>query len=67
MHIDGARAWNAIAFLNTDIKTYLQDADLVSICMSKGIGAPVGSVLIGEKSLMKKARSLQKISGGGMR
>jgi threonine aldolase len=48
-HLDGARAWNAAAFLKIPMSEYLKDFDMASLCMSKGMGAPMGSVLVGSK------------------
>jgi threonine aldolase len=66
-HLDGARIFNALTALNkkpADLKGLF---DSISICISKGLGAPVGSVLVGEKSFIKKARKIRKVMGGGMR
>jgi threonine aldolase len=66
-HLDGARLFNAL--VETDVTTadYGQLFDSISICISKGLGAPVGSVLIGNKELIKKSRRIRKVYGGGMR
>lgn len=66
-HLDGARAFNAIIRENHDIKEYGKLFDSISICLSKGLGAPVGSVLIGSKDFIKKSRRVRKVMGGGMR
>ena len=66
-HLDGARAFNAIIKENHDIKDYGKLFDSISICLSKGLGAPVGSVLIGSKDFIKEARRVRKVMGGGMR
>ena len=66
-HLDGARAFNAIIKENHDIKEYGNLFDSISICLSKGLGAPVGSVLIGSKDFIKQARRVRKVMGGGMR
>ncbi|QQR37490.1 low-specificity L-threonine aldolase [Devosia oryziradicis] len=67
LHLDGARAFNACVALGTDIKTFTAPFDSVSICLSKGLGAPVGSVLSGRQDLIDKARRHRKMLGGGMR
>lgn len=66
-HLDGARAFNAIIKENHDIKEYGKLFDSISICLSKGLGAPVGSVLIGSKDFIKESRRVRKVMGGGMR
>jgi threonine aldolase len=67
LHIDGARIFNAAAALETDAATLVAEADTVSFCFSKGLGAPVGSVLCGPRELMERARDLRRQLGGGMR
>jgi threonine aldolase len=67
LHIDGARAWNAAVASNMDIKNYLKDAHLISICMSKGMGCPVGSLIVGSEKNIYRAKILRKMLGGGMR
>ncbi|MDA0256437.1 MAG: GntG family PLP-dependent aldolase [Chloroflexi bacterium] len=67
LHIDGARIFNAAAALETDAATLVADADTVSFCFSKGLGAPVGSVLCGPRELMERARGVRRQLGGGMR
>ena len=67
LHLDGARIWNALIAQNQDPKVYGEVFDTISVCLSKGLGAPVGSVLIGKKSLMVKAMRVRKVLGGGMR
>ncbi len=66
-HIDGARLFNAIVAKNESPKQYGEIFDSISICLSKGLGAPVGSLIIGDKELIKKARRVRKVFGGGMR
>lgn len=66
-HLDGARAFNAAAKLNVDITAITNNFETVSICLSKGLGAPVGSVLCGSKDFIKEARRWRKVLGGGMR
>lgn len=67
MHLDGARLFNALVANNESAKDYGQAFDTISICMSKGLGAPVGSLLVGSKSYIKQARRVRKYFGGGMR
>ncbi|MBC7885561.1 MAG: aminotransferase class I/II-fold pyridoxal phosphate-dependent enzyme [Saprospiraceae bacterium] len=67
MHLDGARLFNALAETHEDTKTWGSYFDTISVCMSKGLGAPVGSLLIGEKDLIREARRFRKVMGGGMR
>ncbi len=66
-HLDGARFFNAVVARNGDARAMLKPFDSVSICLSKGLGAPVGSVLLGNKDFIQKARRLRKMVGGGMR
>lgn len=67
LHLDGARAFNAAAALGLDISTFAAPFDTVSICLSKGLGAPVGSVLVGREDLIASARRTRKMLGGGLR
>ncbi len=67
IHIDGARLFNAATALKVDIKDLSQYGDTVSLCLSKGLGAPVGSLLLGSQDFIKKARKNRKVMGGGMR
>ena len=67
LHLDGARAFNAAAELNVDITAITKHFDSVSICLSKGLGAPIGSLLLGSQELINKARRWRKVLGGGMR
>lgn len=67
IHLDGARLFNAIVHQQESTKDYGQCFDTISICLSKGLGAPVGSVLLGSHELIKKARRVRKFLGGGMR
>lgn len=66
-HIDGARIFNAAAALNVDVKELTAPADSVMFCLSKGLAAPVGSMLVGTKKFIARARHLRKMLGGGMR
>jgi len=67
LHLDGARLFNAIVAKDEDPKEYGHIFDSVSICLSKGLGAPVGSVLLGDHDFIQKARRVRKVFGGGMR
>lgn len=67
LHIDGARLFNAAVELNMPVSEVVKEADSVTFCLSKGLGAPVGSMLSGTKAFIQKARRLRKILGGGMR
>lgn len=66
-HIDGARIFNAAAALDVDIKELVAPADSVMFCLSKGLVAPIGSMLVGSKEFIAKAHRLRKMVGGGMR
>ena len=67
LHLDGARIFNAIVAQNENPKDYGDCFDSISVCLSKGLGAPVGSVLLGNKDFIKKAKRIRKVMGGGMR
>ncbi|MGE8361258.1 low-specificity L-threonine aldolase [Pseudomonas sp.] len=67
LHLDGARLYNAAVKLGVDAREITRHFDSVSVCLSKGLGAPVGSVLCGSVALIAKARRLRKMVGGGMR
>ena len=67
LHLDGARLMNAIVANKEDPKHYGNVFDTISVCLSKGLGAPMGTVLIGNSSLMKNAIRVRKVLGGGMR
>jgi threonine aldolase len=67
LHLDGARLFNALVAKNETCKQYGEVFDTISICLSKGLGAPVGSVLIGPGDFIRKARRYRKVFGGGMR
>lgn len=67
IHLDGARLFNVLVETGESAKDVGNHFDTLSICLSKGLGAPVGSVLIGSQSLIKKARKFRKVMGGGMR
>ena len=66
-HLDGARLWNALVAKKQHPKQFGELFDTISVCLSKGLGAPVGSVLLGTKEDMKRALRIRKIFGGGMR
>jgi threonine aldolase len=66
-HLDGARLWNAMVAKNETAKQYGEAFDSISICLSKSLGCPVGSVLLGKKDFIIKARRIRKAFGGGMR
>ena len=67
LHLDGARIFNALEENNIPPKEYAAQFDSISICLSKGLGAPVGSVLLGNKDFIHRARRTRKVMGGGMR
>ncbi|HXP48730.1 MAG TPA: GntG family PLP-dependent aldolase, partial [Bacteroidia bacterium] len=67
LHMDGARIFNALVETNEDPKDYGKICDSISICLSKGLGAPVGSLLLGKKEFIANARRIRKLMGGGMR
>jgi threonine aldolase len=67
VHLDGARIFNAATALGVDVKTLTRGFDTVMFCLSKGLGAPVGSMLVGSAELMERARIYRKALGGGMR
>jgi len=67
MHLDGARLWNASVATGIAERDYAASFDSVSVCFSKGLGAPVGSALAGPKSFIERARRFRKMFGGGMR
>lgn len=67
MHLDGARIWNASIASGISLKEYAKYFDSLSVCLSKGLGAPVGSVIVGDYEFIEKARVYRKMFGGGMR
>lgn len=67
LHLDGARLMNSMVENGVDLKEYASQFDSISLCLSKGLGAPVGSLLIGKKDFIHKARRVRKVLGGGMR
>lgn len=67
IHLDGARIWNASIASGVSLQEYGQCADSLSVCFSKGLGAPIGSMILGTKDFIERARKFRKIFGGGMR
>ncbi|KIY51395.1 hypothetical protein FISHEDRAFT_64372 [Fistulina hepatica ATCC 64428] len=67
VHLDGARLWHVAAETGTTMKELCDPLDSVSLCFSKGLGAPIGSMLVGPKAYIQKARWFRKMFGGGMR
>jgi len=67
IHVDGARLFNAAAALGVEARELVAEADSVNICLSKGLAAPVGSVVSGNREFISKARRVRKVLGGGMR
>ena len=66
-HLDGARIWNALVEKNEIAKQYGEVFDTISVCLSKGLGCPIGSVLIGDEQIMQDAIRIRKVFGGNMR
>lgn len=67
VHLDGARIFNAASYLNVDVKEITKYCDSVMFCLSKGLCAPVGSILAGDKEFIEKAKKKRKLMGGGLR
>ncbi|MBV8252503.1 MAG: aminotransferase class I/II-fold pyridoxal phosphate-dependent enzyme [Chitinophaga sp.] len=67
LHLDGARLFNALVATGQDPKTYGQTFDSISVCLNKGMGCPMGSVLMGDRDYIRAARRIRKKLGGGMR
>ncbi|KAI4477008.1 hypothetical protein M0804_013188 [Polistes exclamans] len=67
LHLDGARIWNAAVASNTSVEELASVFDSVTFCLSKGLGAPIGSLLCGDADFIRKARRIRKVLGGGMR
>lgn len=67
LHVDGARIFNASAAMNLQVHDLLRDVHTASICLSKGVGCPVGSIVVGDDIFVSRARRLRKMVGGGMR
>ena len=66
-HLDGARLWNALVVKNETTEQYGNVFDTISVCLSKGLGCPIGSVLVGDEAIMKNAIRIRKVFGGNMR
>ena len=67
IHLDGARLWNASVATGIPVQEYARYADSLSVCFSKGLGAPIGSIIVASLELVEKARKYRKLFGGGMR
>lgn len=67
VHLDGARIFNAAVFLSEDIAGMTKKFDSIQFCLSKGLGAPVGSMIVGAREFIERCRSIRKMLGGGMR
>jgi threonine aldolase len=67
IHLDGARVFNAATYLNEDVAEMTKKFDSIQFCLSKGLGAPVGSMIVGSRDFIERCRSLRKMLGGGMR
>ncbi|KAG9240012.1 pyridoxal phosphate-dependent transferase [Calycina marina] len=67
LHMDGARLWNAVVEGAGSLEDYCRECDSVSLCFSKGLGAPIGSMLVGKKEFIHRARWVRKAIGGGLR
>jgi len=67
VHLDGARIFNAAVALSCDVVAIARYADSVSVCLSKGLAAPIGTILVGDKEFIQEARFKRKVMGGGMR
>ena len=67
VHVDGARIFNAAVALGTSVSTLVQEVDSLMFCLSKGLSAPVGSMLVGNKEFIRRAHRTRKLLGGGMR
>src|SRR5947208_849034 len=67
VHLDGARIFNAATYLGEDVAEMTKKFDSIQFCLSKGLGAPVGSMIVGSREFIERSRSLRKMLGGGMR
>jgi threonine aldolase len=67
LHIDGARIFNSAAAQNISVKELVEPADSIMFCLSKGLAAPIGSMLVGSQKFIARARHIRKMLGGGMR
>src|SRR3954469_17920392 len=67
VHLDGARVFNAATYLKQDVANFTRKYDSVQFCLSKGLGAPIGSMIVGTREFIERCRSIRKMLGGGMR
>src|SRR4030095_1075434 len=67
VHLDGARVFNAAAYLKVQVADITRKFDSIQFCVSKGLGAPVGSLIVGSREFIEKCRRIRKMLGGGMR
>src|SRR5215472_11686187 len=67
VHLDGARVFNAATYLKQDVAEMTKQFDSIQFCLSKGLGAPVGSLILGPREFIERCRSIRKMLGGGMR
>jgi len=67
VHLDGARIFNAATYLGEDVRQMTKEFDSIQFCLSKGLGAPVGSMIVGTREFIERCRSIRKMLGGGMR
>lgn len=67
MHLDGARLFDAVAAEGVDLKEYCVCFDSISICLAKGLGAPMGSIIVGSRKFIERAKYFRKMFGGGTR
>jgi len=67
VHMDGARIFNAAAFLGESVSAMTKKCDSIQFCLSKGLGAPVGSMIVGSREFIERCRSIRKMLGGGLR
>ena len=67
VHLDGARIFNAATYLGEDVRQMTKKFDSIQFCLSKGLGAPVGSMIVGTREFIERCRSIRKMLGGGMR
>jgi len=67
VHLDGARIFNAAVYLGVDVKQFTKYTDSVMFCLSKGLSAPIGSLVVGDEDFIERARRVRKMLGGGMR
>jgi threonine aldolase len=67
VHLDGSRVFNAATYLGEDVATMTKKFDSIQFCLSKGLGAPVGSMILGTREFIERCRSIRKMLGGGMR